>query len=120
MHLVERSFTVSSLSDRMGMRLNESIGVHDESIVSEPTLVGAIQLPPDGCPMILMNDHQTTGGYPIVAYVATVDLPMLGQLRPGAALRFTTIDIDTAQRLLVAREQRLRRLETAVALRGKQ
>ncbi|MBC8145776.1 MAG: biotin-dependent carboxyltransferase [bacterium] len=114
--LLDHTFTVSGVSDRMGLRLNESIGMHDESIVSEPTLVGAIQLPPDGCPMILMKDHQTTGGYPIIAYVATIDLPMLGQMQPGSTLRFEAIDVERARKLLVAHERGLRQLEIAIRL----
>ena len=50
---------------------------------------GAIQLPPGGAPMILLADHQTTGGYPVAAVVARADHPRLGQLRPGDAVRFS-------------------------------
>lgn len=115
--LARRSLTVSAASDRMGLRFEDSLGEHDRSITSEPAAIGALQLPPDGRPIVLMNDHQTTGGYPVIAYVATVDLPTLGQARPGARVLFEGIDVDGARRLLCERERDLRRLSRWIQLR---
>jgi antagonist of KipI len=109
--------TVSPASDRMGIRFVESIGMHGRSITSEPAMIGAMQVPPDGRPIVLLAEHQTTGGYPIVAHVATVDLPRLGQLRAGASVRFEPIGIESAQRLLRERERELRRLSRWIELR---
>jgi antagonist of KipI len=113
---IGRVFTVAPQSDRMGVRFVESIGPHERAIVSEPTVLGAMQLPPDGRPIVLMNDHQTTGGYPVIAHVATIDLPALAQVRPGASVRFAAIDLDRADRLHAERELSLRRMHRWIAL----
>jgi antagonist of KipI len=106
------AFTLSIASDRMGIRLVESIaGGGAADMISEPMLTGAVQLPPDGRPMILMNDHQTTGGYPIIGHVATVDLPSVAQLTSGGRVRFEAIDVAASQRLLFERERELARME---------
>ncbi len=55
-------------------------------------VTGAIQVPPDGSPIVLMPDHATVGGYPVVATVIGADLGVLGQLSPGDALRLTMVD----------------------------
>jgi antagonist of KipI len=57
---------------------------------------GAIQVPPDGQPIVLMPDHATTGGYPVIACVITADLPLLGRLRPGDRVIFTVVGRDEA------------------------
>jgi antagonist of KipI len=64
---------------------------------------GAIQLPPDGRPVVLLADHRTVGGYPVIAVVARVGLPIAGQLAPGDRVRFIRTSIEPAQR--AAREQ---------------
>lgn len=108
--------TVGAAADRMGVRFNESLGPHALAITSEPAMIGAVQLPPDGRPIVLLAEHQTTGGYPVVAHVASVDLPRLGQLRPGSRVRFESIDLESARRLLVRREENLRRLSRWIEL----
>jgi len=60
-------------------------------------VTGAIQIPPDGGPIVLMPDHATVGGYPVVACVITADLARLGQLRPGDPLRFAAVDRRAAR-----------------------
>jgi antagonist of KipI len=114
--LFEEPLTVSAQSDRMGIRLVESVGAHDVSITSEPAPIGAVQLPPDGRPIVLMNDHQTTGGYPIIGCVAAVDRPLLAQARPGERIRCEEIAADRALALLRAREQELQRLRRWIEL----
>ena len=65
---------------------------------------GAIQLPPDGRPIVLMADHQTVGGYPVPACVITADHHAIGQLAPGDSVRFVVVSIQQAQ--LLYREHR--------------
>jgi len=60
-------------------------------------VTGAVQVPPDGNPIVLMPDHATVGGYPVACCVITADLPVLGQLRPGDTVRLTEVDPDTAR-----------------------
>jgi antagonist of KipI len=85
-------------------------------ILSEPVAFGTVQLPPDGRPIVLMADRQTTGGYPRIGEVATVDLPLLAQLKPGDSLRFRPCSVDEAQARLLARERGIARLRQAVSL----
>jgi antagonist of KipI len=66
--------------------------------------LGAIQVPPDGQPVILFVDSQTTGGYPVLANVASVDLPSVAQLRPRDRVRFELVSFEEAKRLLLEQE----------------
>lgn len=95
-------YRVSGASDRMGLRL-EGPPVAPPgrgAMLTEGMPLGAIQIPPAGRPVILFVDHQTTGGYPVIASIASVDLPAVAQLRPGGRVRFATITLDEARRLL--------------------
>ncbi len=92
-HLSSEPFTVDSASNRIGLRLRgPSL---DRAIPgelrSEGLVPGAIQVPPDGRPILLLADHPTTGGYPVIAVVHSADLPIAAQLRPGQQLRFATL-----------------------------
>lgn len=105
----EAEYTVSGASDRMGLRL-EGAPVPppgDGRMPTEGMPLGAVQIPPAGRPVILFVDHQTTGGYPVIAAVVSADLPQLGQLRPGARVRFRVIDLTAARALLLEQEARL-------------
>jgi antagonist of KipI len=96
-------FTVSVTSDRMGIRLDgtrlENAG--GGHMVTEGMPLGAIQVPPGGQPVILFVDHQTTGGYPVIAAVISADLPHLGQMRPGEPVRFAPVTFEEARALLL-------------------
>jgi len=83
-------FTLSKDSNRMGLRLKEQLPEtgHLPGLLSSAVLPGTIQVPPSGQPIILMADAQTTGGYLRIAQVATNDLPMLAQCRPGDQVQF--------------------------------
>ncbi|MBM3854630.1 MAG: 5-oxoprolinase subunit PxpB, partial [Verrucomicrobia bacterium] len=98
-------FTVSRLSDRMGVRLEgpalERRGGRE--LLSTPVVPGTIQVPPDGKPIVLLADAQTIGGYPQVAHVASVDLPLVAQLRPGDTVRFGEVPLAEAGALRLAR-----------------
>jgi antagonist of KipI len=103
--LLGENISVSASSDRMGLRL---AGVRldppgDGRMPSEGVPLGAIQVPPGGEPLLLFVDHQTTGGYPVLAAVVRADLWRVGQLRPGERVRFALVPMREAQRL--AREQ---------------
>ena len=65
--------------------------------LSEGTCLGAVQVPPDGQPIVLMNDRQTIGGYPKLGSVLSVDLWKLAQCRPGGRVSFKTIAIEVAE-----------------------
>jgi len=114
--LVEDTFHITPQSDRMGYRLT---GPHlalrtPKQMLSEAASFGTVQVPSDGQPIVLMADRQTTGGYPKIAQVASVDLPLLAQYAPGQTVRFTRVDLEEAQRLDNARERAYRQLETAL------
>jgi antagonist of KipI len=117
--LFSASFNVSSSSDRMGYRL-EGVELQLRSpveLLSEGVAFGTMQLPPDGMPIILMADRQTTGGYPRIGEVATVDLPLVAQLKPGDRLRFRPVSVDEAQQAYLLHEQDLAQARLAIALR---
>ena len=86
-------------------------------LLSEGVAFGTVQLPPDGMPIVLMADRQTTGGYPRIGEVASVDLPLIAQLKPGDRLRFRPIAVDEAQQLYLECEQDLAQARAAIALR---
>ncbi|MBC7772913.1 MAG: biotin-dependent carboxyltransferase family protein [Pyrinomonadaceae bacterium] len=108
-----RTFTVSARCDRVGIRLvgrigNESPHHHGVGAMSsEGMMCGAVQIPPGGEPIILMVDHPTTGGYPVIACVATVDVPALGQLRPGASVSFERATLPASRELFRQQEREL-------------
>lgn len=99
-------YVISPQSDRMGYRLEgaklELVQPMDR--MSEAVTYGTIQVPADGQPIILMADHQTIGGYPVIAQVARVDLPVLAQARPGARVTFERITYEEAQQLFLEQE----------------
>lgn len=91
-------YTVTPHSDRMGYRLSGQPLAHAKGhdIVSDGIAMGAIQVPGDGLPIVLMADRQPTGGYPKIGTVIRADLPTLAQSRPGTALRFAPVTVDDA------------------------
>jgi biotin-dependent carboxylase-like uncharacterized protein len=88
--LLDAEWTVSSDSNRVGIRLAGPalVRVRKGELPTEPTLPGAIQVPPNGQPILLGPDAPVTGGYPVIAVVSTADLYRLGQLRPGSPVHF--------------------------------
>ncbi|MBE3595907.1 MAG: biotin-dependent carboxyltransferase family protein [Hydrogenibacillus sp.] len=112
-------FTVHPQSNRMGYRLSGPV-LHlqfDAPLYSAAVDWGTIQLPPDGRPIVLMADHQTTGGYPRIGSVAAVDRSLLSQLRPGDRLAFVRIGHAQAEALLRAEMLRIRTAEKAIRLK---
>ena len=84
------TWRVSSASNRVGVRLEgpRIERIRHEELLSEGVVTGALQVPPSGQPILLLNDHPTTGGYPVLGVVHADDLPLAGQLRPGQRLSF--------------------------------
>jgi antagonist of KipI len=110
-------FTVSPKSDRMGVRLAgpalaRSTGA---DLVSRTAVPGTVQVPPDGQPIVLMADAQTIGGYPQIAHVISVDLPLVAQLRPGDTVRFRDVTLAEAHELVLARERAIGMLHEGLA-----
>ena len=105
--LFTKRFAISPQSDRMGFRLNgpQLFKLSDAEILSSGTTFGTIQLLPDGQMIVLMADHQTTGGYPRIATIASVDLPLIAQLGPGNKVSFDLIDTEPAERLVLGLEK---------------
>jgi biotin-dependent carboxylase-like uncharacterized protein len=98
--LLKSPYTVSRASDRMGMRLDGPTLEHSSkgaNIVSDGIAPGAIQVPGNGLPIVLLADRQTTGGYPKIATVISADLPALGRMTPGTKVSFAAVDIDAAE-----------------------
>jgi allophanate hydrolase subunit 2 len=103
--LCATTYTVSPDSDRIGLRLDGGLDgaalarhgagelprdeLARDELPSEGMVLGAVQLPPDGQPVVFLADHPTTGGYPVVAVVEEEDLWQCAQLRPGERVRFT-------------------------------
>ena len=109
-----QSFSVTNRSDRMGYRL-AGIKLSQQSgfeMVSQGMVLGEIQVPPDGQPIVMMPDHPTTGGYPSIGVISRVDLPLLAQAQPGvSSVKFERINLDDAQKLLVDAIKRIENLE---------
>jgi biotin-dependent carboxylase-like uncharacterized protein len=114
--LLGREFRVSPNADRMGMRLDGPPLRHRHGwdIVSDAIATGAIQVPGSGQPILLLADHQTTGGYPKIATVVSADLPLVGRRRPGDALHFVAVTVKTAEALCRDAERRFVELVAAL------
>jgi antagonist of KipI len=96
--LWKSTFEVTRDADRMGFRLEgPQLQVTGRELLSLGLTMGAVQLPPGGQPILLMADHQTAGGYPVVVGVARAGLPLAAQLLPGDRLRFAEVDLSEAQ-----------------------
>ncbi|MGI8314801.1 biotin-dependent carboxyltransferase family protein [Halobacillus mangrovi] len=117
--LIEESFKIDSKSDRMGYRLNgpRLERKDDRDMISEAVAFGTIQVPSEGNPIILLADRQTTGGYPKIAQVASIDLPKVAQMKPGEHIHFEWISLEEAQKLYLEREKALAQLRRGVAFK---
>jgi antagonist of KipI len=103
----------------MGVRLDGPPPVRESraELLSHGVLPGAVQVPDGAGPIVLAAGCQTTGGYPVIAQVATVDLPLLAQAKPGDWVRFRPIALAEAQRLDLMLERAMRVLKTAIRCR---
>jgi KipI family sensor histidine kinase inhibitor len=117
--LTAADFVVEPASNRVGLRLRAAPGAPalrsgpgGGGLDSQGVVTGAVQVPPDGEPVVLMPDHATLGGYPVVAVVASVDHGRLGQCAPGTRVRLVPVTPDDADE---ARRALQRELARAVA-----
>lgn len=90
------SFGVSQTADRVGIRLDRSIGAHSVELPSEPQCVGTIQISRDGIPILIGPDGPTIGGYPKIGVVISSDIDRVGQLRPTDVVRFQPCTLTEA------------------------
>lgn len=95
----KEEYTVSNLSDRMGMRLEGSKleNITNTNIKSEGLVKGVIQVPADGKPIIMFSDHGTIGGYPKIAVIISADLDKVAQLPPGSKIKFEEVSLINAE-----------------------
>ncbi|MGD2125198.1 MAG: biotin-dependent carboxyltransferase family protein [Desulfobacteraceae bacterium] len=111
------TFKVSTKADRMGYRLEGEPIKHKEgvekSIISEPSVPGGIQVPPDGQPIILLVE-QTVGGYTKIATVISADIGRVGQAKTGDRIRFRQVELQEAHRILKKEEEKIKRITTAL------
>ena len=94
-------FTVTKLTDRMGMRLEgpKIENIVDTNIKSEGIVKGVIQVPTDGNPIVMLSDHGTIGGYPKIGVVVSSDYDKLVQLPPGSKIKFKEVELSEAELL---------------------
>ena len=110
-------FLITTQSDRMGYRLNGPKLEMKRSLemISEVAGLGTVQVPPNGMPIILMADHQTTAGYPVIGQVAQVDVARVAQLKPGDRMYFRLISNEEGERLFIDMERCMENIKIAVA-----
>lgn len=113
-----QDFTISHNSNRMGFRLaGAPINLSQEfELISSAVVFGTVQLLPDGQLIVLMADHQTTGGYPRIAHVITRDLPLIAQLGANDKVAFHLVDIAHAEELAMEFELQLSFLRVAAKM----
>jgi antagonist of KipI len=111
-----KPYQVTPQSNRMGYRLDGPVLERKKSteMISEAVTFGTVQVPAEGKPIVLMADRQTTGGYPKIAQVVAVDLPILAQTKPGEMIVFRDISLEEAQRLYIQREFEIQQCKKAI------
>nr|WP_240935863.1 biotin-dependent carboxyltransferase family protein [Hymenobacter sp. HDW8] len=113
-----QEYTVTLASNRMGYRLRGDGAaltlMQPEEMLSSAVTFGTVQVPPEGNPIVLLADHQTTGGYPRIAQVVTADYSLLAQVPPGGKIRFQEVSLAEAQRLYCQQELNIRQLQQSL------
>jgi len=117
-HFKQNSYQIDNNSNRMGYRLTgEPVFLKKPTeLISTAVTKGTIQLLPNGQPLILMADHQTTGGYPRIGHVISADIPKLAQLTPGDCIQFKEITLEEAHKRLNELDLYLKQTEIACNL----
>jgi antagonist of KipI len=117
----KNDFVISDQSDRMGYRINGKPLLLKQPIelISSATDTGIIQLLPGGSCIVLMADHQTTGGYPRIASVIKADIPKLAQAGAGSTVHFSIVSLQQAEAALLEMKKTLRQIKTAAHLNFK-
>lgn len=105
-------YRISPLLNRMGMRLEGETLSHKDNadIASDGIVTGSIQVPGDGLPIILLADHQTTGGYTKIATVIQADLASLASCKPGQSIRFSAVSVEEAEQLAHLHEDKFQQM----------
>lgn len=118
-NLAAGGYRVTAKSDRMGARLSGAslARTREDDMVSQPVAAGAVQVPPDGQPIVLLADCQTVGGYPQIAQVISADLDRLAQAKTGTMIRFVQVSLIEAEHALWKRQKELRWLRAGLGLR---
>lgn len=116
-------FRVSRQRNRMGARLECTSGdglrsPEGRNLLSTAVAPGTVQVPPDGQPIALLADAQTTGGYPRIAQVIAVDIPRLAQIQSGQLLVFQEVSLDFAERLFFQEENLFRKIQLALQFKN--
>jgi antagonist of KipI len=109
-------FTLTKEANRIGYRFQGPVLrlTKQQEILTEGVTFGSVQVPSNGQPIILMADRQTTGGYPKIAQIISVDLPRLAQLKPGDSISFTEVSLKEAQQLSLDRENEIRAIRKII------
>lgn len=112
------SYKMSSNSDRTGIRL-QGPAIRQKpdieaSIISEGVISGSVQIPGDGKPIIILGET-VTGGYRKIATVIAADLPLLGQIKPGDAVRFRAVSLEEAHQALAGVEEKIRKFQESLS-----
>lgn len=110
--LISSVYKLANDSNRMACRLEgEAVEFVDRGdIISDGIVTGSIQVSSNGMPIVMLADHQTTGGYAKIGTVASVDIPVLAQKKPGEKVRFAYVSVEEAQRLYIQQRRYLREL----------
>jgi antagonist of KipI len=118
----KKKFSISNKSDRMGYRLNGPVlkRTNTSELVSSAATFGTLQLLPDGQLIILMADHQTTGGYPRVGQVISADLPTLSQIKHGDNISFRLCTLEEAEEASRKQHTFLQQIKSACSLKLKE
>ncbi len=116
---LQEEYQITPQADRMGYRLSGPALQLTEPLemISEAVVLGTVQVPPDGNPIILLADRQTAGGYPKIGQVAAVDIAIVAQIKPGRKICFVKISLNEAEQLYLAREEHLCQLAKAIQLK---
>lgn len=117
--LINEIFTITKEADRMGYRLSgpKLMQKEQKDMLSAAVSFGTIQVTPDGSPIILLADRQTTGGYPKIAQVISVDLPLLAQMKPMDQVRLQMVTLEEAQHLFRRNETYMFDIKQAIKLK---
>ena len=110
------NYNITNLTDRMGARLKGPIikNLISTNIRSEGIIKGAIQVPADGQPIILLTDHPTIGGYPKIAHVISADYDLLIQKKPGTSISFKCIELAEAEELYKEKQNKISKIINSI------
>ena len=110
------NYNITNLTDRMGTRLKGPIikNIISTNIRSEGIIKGAIQVPADGQPIILLTDHPTIGGYPKIAHVISADYDLLIQKKPGTSISFKCIELSEAEKFYKEKQNKISKIINSI------